>query len=112
MLVTLHWSVSAIYTVRVQLNSRSRAAREPLVSGSRECASRSRASQLLLLLLLRTHTNIGALEKLYYEVRIVRSISSVSELEFHESLPAFHGHAGNISVNYSVYGYVESNDRH
>ena len=26
------------------------------------------------------------------------------------SLPAFHGHAGNISVNYSVYGYVESND--
>ena len=28
------------------------------------------------------------------------------------SLPAFHGHAGNISVNYSVYGYVESNDRH
>ena len=28
------------------------------------------------------------------------------------SLPAFHGHAGNISVNYSVYGYVESNGRH
>ena len=23
--------------------------------------------------------------------------------------PAFHGHAGNISVNYSVYGYNESN---
>ena len=29
-------------TVHMQLNSRSRAAREPLVSGSRECASRSR----------------------------------------------------------------------
>ena len=28
------------------------------------------------------------------------------------ALPAFHGHAGNISVNYSVYGYVESNGRH
>ena len=28
------------------------------------------------------------------------------------TLPAFHGHAGNISVNYSVYGYVESNGRH
>ena len=28
------------------------------------------------------------------------------------SLPALHGHAGNISVNYSVYGYVESNGRH
>ena len=31
---------------------------------------------------------------------------------FFLSLPAFHGHAGNISVNYSVYGYVESNGRH
>ena len=28
------------------------------------------------------------------------------------TLPAFHGHAENISVNYSVYGYVESNGRH
>ena len=34
--------MSAYSTVHVQLNSRSRVAREPLVSGKRECASRSR----------------------------------------------------------------------
>ena len=33
-------------------------------------------------------------------------------VEIISTLPAFHGHAGNISVNYSVYGYVESNGRH
>ena len=31
---------------------------------------------------------------------------------YRSPFPAFHGHAGNISVNYSVYGYVESNGRH
>ena len=40
------------------------------------------------------------------------ALDSTATVTAGDTLPAFHGHAGNISVNYSVYGYVESNGRH
>ena len=50
----------------------------------------------------------------FHFLQCIACLPNTSGVALHAclSLPAFQGHAGNISVNYSVYGYVESNGRH